>query len=119
MSFPFTKARVNDLKRYALHRYNENSTFLPDLFTRLKDNKGLIVVYTHLITESGDSQNLSRERFNQLLSLIDQAKSEGWLECVTYETLLDRFNVSSKGGQSDWIENMYENYGQYCKAKTL
>src|SRR5690606_7051409 len=76
-AFPFTDPYM--VRRYAIHAYNDDPNALPAIFDQLKQCNGLFVPYTHLVTETGSTFDISRERWNQFLTLVDNAVSEGWL----------------------------------------
>ena len=66
-----------------------NSSRIDEFFQTLQRTNGLMVCYTHGIHEDGGS-DMTPAQWAYLMQKIDAAKSEGWLEGVTFSQLLER-----------------------------
>jgi hypothetical protein len=86
-----------NVARWQLHGKTEAE--LDALFTELQTNRGVVVAYTHRVSE-GVPTDITPAMWSYLLSKIDAGVAAGWLEGVTLELLLARSGVQIKRGLS-------------------
>ena len=82
-SFPFIN-RYN-VSRFILH--GQPFENVDALFDKIKNNRGIAIVYTHRVNE-GTSVDMSYEEWDYFLGKLDEGLSEGWLEGTTFSKLI-------------------------------
>ncbi len=75
-----------------------------------------MVGYTHMVNVAG-ATDMTPELWNHFLNLIDNGIAEGWLEGVTFETLIARSGVKFKRGLGDTVIEIYDEVGELKKIR--
>lgn len=112
--YPFPNRYDIDMIR--LHQFNSNLQGLTDLFASMKKYRTLMVGYTHMVNVAGNT-DMTPELWNHFLDQIDIGIAEGWLEGVTFETLIARSGVKFKRGLGDTVIEIYDEVGELKKIR--
>src|SRR5690606_19188470 len=82
------------LDRYNINRsqvHGRDNAWFDDLFNKLQKTRGIAVLYTHDIHES-DPIDMKSSELAYMMTKIEEAVSEGWLEGVTFDRLKNRYS---------------------------
>lgn len=85
----------SNITRTALHGKTQSD--IDEIFNSLKELGGFSILYTHAIKPDGDTTlyDTTVSEWNYFMSKIDTAKSEGWIELVSYEDLEQKLAKAS------------------------
>lgn len=86
--WPFSNP--NHVNRFVLH--GRTTADIDWLFTALERSRGVGVMYTHRILDSG-VVDMTTAEWDYFLGKVDEGLAEGWLEGGTFETLMESTNT--------------------------
>ena len=113
-TFPFED--TFNVVRVALH--GKSDAEVDTLFAELEANHGVLVCYTHRVSESGVT-NITPAAWAYFLSKIDEGIAGGWLEGVTFEELFRRMGGTLRTGLHGGITAEWPDFDGTLVSKQL
>lgn len=102
--------------RYALH--GRTNAEYDTMFATLEETHQVLFGYTHGISGTEPFQ-MTPEQWGYFLAKVDQGKSEGWLECVTFETLMARSGARWRQGLGEMVYEYTDETGAFRQYRPV